>query len=135
MTANLQILQSLSWRFACPVLLSTVGNMLGGIPREIVHLGLLFWGKREKETETGRREKLQEHEAKKDTERSRQETEREVKRDRKMKRHRIQETWRRGQSGEKQGFPGGSVVKNPPARAGDAGLILDPGRSRVPRYN
>ena len=68
MTANLQILQSLSWRFACPVLLSTLGNMLGGIPREIVHLGLLFWGKREKETETGRREKLQEHEAKKDTE-------------------------------------------------------------------
>ena len=26
------------------------------------------------------------------------------------------------------GFPGGSVVKNLPANAGDAGLILDPGR-------
>ena len=28
-----------------------------------------------------------------------------------------------------QGFPGGSVVKNPPASAGDAGLIPGPGRS------
>ena len=27
------------------------------------------------------------------------------------------------------GFPGGSVVKNPPAKAGDVGLIPDPGRS------
>ena len=27
------------------------------------------------------------------------------------------------------GFPGGSVVKNPPANAGDAGLIPGPGRS------
>lgn len=53
-----------------------LGEQVSGIPREIVHLGLLFWGKREKETETGRREKLQEHETKKDTERSRQETER-----------------------------------------------------------
>ena len=25
------------------------------------------------------------------------------------------------------GFPGGSVVKNPPANAGDTALILDPG--------
>ena len=25
-----------------------------------------------------------------------------------------------------QGFPGGSVVKNPPANAGDTGLIPDP---------
>ena len=76
MTANLPMLHTLSWRFACPVLLSILGNMFRGIPREIIHLGLLFWGKREKETETGRREKLQEHETKKDTERSRQETER-----------------------------------------------------------
>ena len=29
------------------------------------------------------------------------------------------------------GFPGGSVGKNPPAKAGDAGLIPDPGRSHV----
>ena len=76
MTANLPMLHTLSWRFACPVLLSILGNMFRGVPREIIHLGLLFWGKREKETETGRREKLQEHETKKDTERSRQETER-----------------------------------------------------------
>ena len=27
------------------------------------------------------------------------------------------------------GFPGGSVVKNPPANAGDAGLIPESGRS------
>ena len=26
-------------------------------------------------------------------------------------------------------FPGGSVVRNPPANAGDAGSITDPGRS------
>lgn len=55
MTANLQMLQPLSWRFACPVLLSILGNMLGGIPREIIHLGLL-WGKREKETDRKERE-------------------------------------------------------------------------------
>ena len=30
------------------------------------------------------------------------------------------------------GFPGGSVVKHPPANAGDAGLIPGLGRSRVP---
>ena len=28
-----------------------------------------------------------------------------------------------------EGFPGGSVVKNPPASAGDMGLIPDSGRS------
>ena len=28
-----------------------------------------------------------------------------------------------------EGFPGGSVVKNPPANAGDAGLIPGSGRS------
>ena len=33
------------------------------------------------------------------------------------------------------GFPGGSVVKNPPANAGDMGLIPDLGRSHVPRSN
>ena len=31
----------------------------------------------------------------------------------------------------KMGFPGGSVVKNPPANAGDTGSIPDPGRSHV----
>ena len=29
------------------------------------------------------------------------------------------------------GFPGGSVVKNPPCDAGDMGLIPDPGRSHM----
>ena len=32
-------------------------------------------------------------------------------------------------------FPGGAVVKNPPANAGDTGLIPGPGRSHVPRSN
>ena len=30
-----------------------------------------------------------------------------------------------------QGFPGGTVVKNPPASAGDMGLIPGPGRSHM----
>ena len=30
------------------------------------------------------------------------------------------------------GFPGGSVVKNPPANAGETGLIPDPKRSHMP---
>ena len=30
-----------------------------------------------------------------------------------------------------QGFPGDSVVKNPPANAGDMGWIPDPGRSHM----
>ena len=34
-----------------------------------------------------------------------------------------------------EGFPGGSVVKNPPATAGDTGSISDPGRSHIPRSN
>ena len=32
-------------------------------------------------------------------------------------------------------FPGGTVVKNPPANAGDMGSIPDPGRSHVPWSN
>ena len=32
-------------------------------------------------------------------------------------------------------FPGGPVVKNPPANAGDAGSIPGPGRSHMPRGN
>ena len=32
-------------------------------------------------------------------------------------------------------FPGGAVVKNPPANAGDTGLVPGPGRSHVPRSN
>ena len=33
----------------------------------------------------------------------------------------------------KGGFPGGPVVKNPPANAGDTGSSPGPGRSRMPR--
>ena len=33
---------------------------------------------------------------------------------------------------EWQGFPGGAVVKNPPANAGDMGSIPSPGRPHMP---
>ena len=33
------------------------------------------------------------------------------------------------------GFPGGAVVKNPPANAGDMGSSSGPGRSHMPRSN
>ena len=32
-------------------------------------------------------------------------------------------------------FPGGTVVKNPPANVGDTGLSPGPGRSHMPRSN
>ena len=35
----------------------------------------------------------------------------------------------------KQDFPGGAVVKNPPANAGDVGLIPGPGRSHMLQSN
>ena len=34
-----------------------------------------------------------------------------------------------------RGFPGGAVVKNPPANAGDMGWIPGPGRSHMPQSN
>ena len=34
-----------------------------------------------------------------------------------------------------EGFPGGAVVENPPANAGDMGSIPGPGRSHMPRSN
>ena len=34
-----------------------------------------------------------------------------------------------------EGFPGGAVVKNPAANAGDTGSIPGPGRSHMPRSN
>ena len=34
-----------------------------------------------------------------------------------------------------QGFPGGAVVKNPPANAGDMGSSPGPGRSHMPWSN
>ena len=43
--------------------------------------------------------------------------------------------WANGQDSTHGGFPGGSVVKNPPANAGDMGLISGPGRSHMPRDN
>ena len=36
---------------------------------------------------------------------------------------------------ESWGFPGGAVVENPPAKAGDTGSIPGPGRSHMPRSN
>ena len=33
------------------------------------------------------------------------------------------------------GFPGGAMVKNPPAKAGDTGLSPGPGQSHMPRSN
>ena len=36
---------------------------------------------------------------------------------------------------ESSGFPGGAVVENPPANAGDAGWSPGPGRSHVPQNN
>ena len=33
------------------------------------------------------------------------------------------------------GFPGGTVVKNPPASAGDTGSSPGPGRSHMPQSN
>ena len=33
------------------------------------------------------------------------------------------------------GFPGGAVVKNPPANAGDTGSSPGPGRSHMPQSN
>ena len=34
-----------------------------------------------------------------------------------------------------RGFPGGAVVRNPPANAGDTGSSAGPGRSHMPRSN
>ena len=34
-----------------------------------------------------------------------------------------------------RGFPGGEVVKNPPANAGDTGSSPGPGRSHIPQSN
>ena len=34
-----------------------------------------------------------------------------------------------------RGFPGGTVVKNPPANAGDMGSSAGPERSHMPRSN
>ena len=36
---------------------------------------------------------------------------------------------------ERGSFPGGAVVRNPPANAGDTGSSPGPGRSHMPRSN
>ena len=36
---------------------------------------------------------------------------------------------------ESKDFPGGAVVKNPPANAGDTGSSPGPGRSHMPQSN
>ena len=41
----------------------------------------------------------------------------------------------KGNESEKGGFPGGAVVKNPPANAGDTGSSPGPGRCHMPRSN
>ena len=39
------------------------------------------------------------------------------------------------QKENKMGFPGGTVVENPPANAGDMGSSPGPGRSHMPQSN
>ena len=51
--------------------------------------------------------------------------------------HQTAKAWMQGDSSWRklkellQGFPGGAVVKNPPANAGDTGLSPGPGRSHI----
>ena len=40
-----------------------------------------------------------------------------------------------GKEGGQWDFPGGAVVKNPPANAGDTGSSPGPGRSHMPQSN
>ena len=42
---------------------------------------------------------------------------------------------KKGSRSNERDFPGGTVVKNPPASAGDTGLSPGPGRSHMPRSN
>ena len=44
-------------------------------------------------------------------------------------------TANRKQEGPVGDFPGGVVIKNPPANAGDTGSSPGPGRSHMPRSN
>ena len=51
----------------------------------------------------------------------------------------LQATWcgqkKERKKEKKRDFPGGTVVKNPPANAGDTGSTPGPGRSHMPRSN
>ena len=49
-----------------------------------------------------------------------------------IKRQRLSDCMKKQGAGD---FPGGAVVKNPPANAGDTGSIPGPGRSHTPRSN
>ena len=51
--------------------------------------------------------------------------------------HNLKKRWKAGRVNRKvnRDFPGGVVVKNPPANAGDTGSSPGPGRSHVPRRN
>ena len=41
----------------------------------------------------------------------------------------------RGKKNKSRDFPGGAVVKNPPANGGDTGSSPGPGRSHMPESN
>ena len=45
------------------------------------------------------------------------------------------EIWMKLENIKLRGFPGGAVVKNPPANAGDTGSSPGPGRSHMPQSN
>ena len=47
----------------------------------------------------------------------------------------VQNVWENRCQEEVRGFPGGAVVKNLPANAGDMDLSPGPGRSHMPQSN
>ena len=49
--------------------------------------------------------------------------------------HRQFHMWNINFKNEGRDFTGGAVIKNPPANAGDMGLIPGPGRSHMPWSN
>ena len=49
--------------------------------------------------------------------------------------HKEKEVRKKKEIRVREGFPGGTVVKNPPVNAGDTGLSPGPGRSHMPRSN
>ena len=48
---------------------------------------------------------------------------------------RLEKDYTNVKKNELWGFPGGAVVKNPPANAGDMGSSPGPGRSHMPQSN
>ena len=49
--------------------------------------------------------------------------------------HNITNYYRNTNQNYNEDFPGGTVVRNPPANAGDTGSSPGPGRSHMPRSN